>query len=462
MTLTYHSTRGQAPTLTFDEAVLAGLASDGGLYIPDSMPQFTAQQLEQLAQCDYVTLATEILWLFVGGEKRALHQLLADSYATFRHEAIAPLKQLGGDDWLLELFHGPTLAFKDFALQFLGRLLDGLLEQRGEQVTVLGATSGDTGSAAIAGCRGRDNMRIVILHPHERVSPIQRRQMTTIHDANVHNIAIEGSFDDCQNIVKQLFTEADFRKNQRLTAVNSINWARIIAQIIYYFYAAFRLGASAQRPIHFCVPTGNFGDIYAGYLAKRMGLPVGELIIASNRNDILTRCVETGEYRSDAVVPSLSPSMDIQISSNFERLLFEFYERDAVALGNLMKDLKATGSFTLSPTVHGMLREHFGAVRADDAQTEATIRSVYEATGEVIDPHTAVGIFAAQAKRAELQGPIVTLATAHPAKFPAAVKAAIGIDPVLPSHMADIWDKDERFSVLPNDAAAVRAYVEKL
>lgn len=451
----YCSTRGQAPILDFEATILAGLASDGGLYLPESLPRFSAAELMAMRGMDYDQLFKTLLSAF-GALPNTQYQ------QWFSHPQIAPIKQLGTDDYLLELFHGPTLAFKDFALQFLGRLLGELLQKNNQQVTVLGATSGDTGSAAIAGCRGRKNMRVVILHPHERTSLVQRRQMTTVLDENVHNIAIEGSFDDCQNIVKALFIDAEFKAQQQLTAVNSINWARIMAQIVYYFYAALQLGAP-ERAVSFSVPTGNFGDIYAGWLAKKMGLPIKQLIIASNRNDILTRCVHTGEYLNHGVEPSLSPSMDIQISSNFERLLFEFYDNDAAALRDLMAELKQTGGFTLRPDVHAKLKANFAAHAVDDAETLATIKRIYEKTGEMLDPHTAVGVKAAEACRAAGETtPIITLATAHPAKFPDAVKQAIGIEPPLPAHLADLFAREERFTILPADAAKVKEYIERL
>jgi len=457
MSIIYQSTRGQSPELSFKEVVLAGLAPDGGLYVPKTLPKFTDEQIESWKGLDYPSLAAEVLAPFCEGID--IKRLTKQAYQHFRHAETAPLTKLADNHYLLELFHGPTLAFKDFALQFLGLLLDELLAEKGEHVTVIGATSGDTGSAAIAGCRGRSNMDIYILHPKGRVSDVQRRQMTTVEDANVHNIAIEGSFDDCQRIVKELFTDAEFRSQQHLTAVNSINWARIMAQIVYYFYAALKLGAP-QQTVSFSVPTGNFGDIYAGYLAKRMGLPVETLMIASNRNDILTRCYKTGEYKVDGVTPSLSPSMDIQISSNFERLLFEFYDQNPSAIREIMADLKAKGSFMLSIKAHERLKRHFTACKADDKQTLTQIAETYEKTAEMLDPHSAVGVYAAEkVRKAEI--PMVTLATAHPAKFPDAVRKAIGKDPELPSHLSDIYKKDERFTVLRARAEDVKNFIKK-
>ncbi len=459
----YHSTRGNAPSLGFEEVVLTGLASDGGLYVPESLPHFSATELASMAGLSYPALAERILAPFTGGEvnETELRAILEETYASFRHSAIAPLKQTGKQEWLLELFHGPTLAFKDFALQFLGRLLSHILQKRGEKIVILGATSGDTGSAAIAGCRGLPNMDIVILYPYGRVSEVQRRQMTTYGEENVHPLSIEGTFDDCQAIVKQLFVDADFRKKHTLVAVNSINWVRILAQTVYYFYAALALGGP-EKKIAFSVPTGNFGDIYAGYLAKLMGLPIADLIIASNRNDILTRAHATGEYKMEGVFATPSPSMDIQISSNFERLLHGFYNKDSSAIHGLMESLKQSKSFTLSPDVHQQLKHHFSAVSVDDKTTLATIREIYEQTGEILDPHTAVGVKAARECWRDDSCPIVTLATAHPAKFPDAVEKAIGIRPALPPHLADLFEKKEKMSVLPGDAEAVKAYIDRI
>lgn len=455
----YVSTRGNAPELPFDEVVLAGLASDGGLYVPAQIPQVSPQTMADWAQLSYADLAFEVMKPFVAGTvaDADLKAMIDAAYAEFRHTAIAPLKQLGDDEWLLELFHGPTLAFKDFALQFLGRLIDHILSARGEKGVVVGATSGDTGSAAIAGFRGRDNMDICILYPHGRVSDVQRRQMTTVADANVHCIALHGTFDDCQDHVKTLFGDAEFRKQHRLLAVNSINWARILAQVVYYFYAALRLGAPA-RVVNFCVPTGNFGDIFAGYIARRMGLPVGQLVIASNRNDILTRCLRTGSYSMAGVEASLSPSMDIEISSNFERLLFDLHGRDGAKMGEMMTRFRSEKSLTLDADAYQQFQKLFAAERIDDAQTKAIIKELYETTGELLDPHTAVGVGAARACRKD-RNPMVTLSTAHPAKFPDAVKDATGKHPDLPAHMGDLFDLPERFTELENDLEAVKAFV---
>jgi len=446
--------------------------------VPVTLPRFNAQELEALSALPYAELAYRILQPFCEGtlEDATLSSLVQESYGSFRHAAIAPLVQIGSNDWTLELFHGPTLAFKDFALQFLGRLMSHLLQKRGQKVVVLGATSGDTGSAAIAGCHGLPGMEIVILFPKGRVSEVQRRQMTTYTDANVHPVAVEGTFDDCQQIVKTLFVDASFKEKHPLVAVNSINWARIAAQIVYYFYAGLRLGA-LHRPVAFTVPTGNFGDIYAGYLASQMGLPVADLVIATNRNDILARCLETGMYDMREVTPSLSPSMDIQISSNFERLLFDLYHQDSASIHGLMESLRQNRRFTLSPAAHTALKARFSAGCADDAATLAAIASTSRESGYLLDPHTAVGVHVAknitrrnaygsgQRKPEQPENnptPMVTLATAHPAKFPDAVKQAAGVHPALPAHLADLFERKEKMASLPNDPEAVKAFIEGL
>lgn len=459
----YHSTRGLAPTLSFEDAVLTGLAVDGGLYLPVSLPHFTASDLETLASLPYTELALRIMLPFCEGalSEAELRAIVMESYSPFRHAAVAPLVQIGSQDWIMELFHGPTLAFKDFALQFLGHVMSHLLKKRGEKVVVLGATSGDTGSAAIAGCRGLPNMEIVILFPDGRVSEVQRRQMTTYPDANVHCVALDGTFDDCQHIVKTLFVDTTFRKKHRLVAVNSINWARIMAQIVYYFYAGLRLGATA-RPVAFSVPTGNFGDIYAGYLAAQMGLPIADLLIATNRNDILARCVGTGTYDMREVVPTLSPSMDIQVSSNFERLLFDLHGSDSAAIHRLMESLKQSRHFTLSAPVHMALTERFSAASVDDAATLAAISSIYRDCQYILDPHTAVGVAASRKARRHKDMPIVTLATAHPAKFPDAVQQACGIHPALPAHLNDLFSRTEKLTRLPNAADAIMQLIDRL
>lgn len=452
--MNYISTRGQAAPHAFDEAVLAGLAPDGGLFLPDELPRFSAADMEAMQGLNYPDLAAKIMQPFMQGiiAKDELAQLVKSAYSRFRHAEIAPLTPLGDEQYLLELYHGPTLAFKDFALQFLGPLLDTLLKKRNRRATVIGATSGDTGSAAIAGLAGSSNVDVYILYPHGRVSEVQRRQMTTVAAPNVHCLAVNGTFDDCQHLVKAMFNDRAFNEANNLAAVNSINWARILAQIVYYFYAACRVGSPAKK-VSFSVPTGNFGDIYAGYLAKQMGLPVDRLIIASNANDILPRCVHTGRYTMREVVKTLSPSMDIQISSNFERLLFDLHGRDAAAIAELMGQLKETGEFTLSPEVHQALQRDFDALSVDDEATSAVMKRIYAQTGQLIDPHTATGVKAAE----QIAGTVITLATAHPAKFPDAVKAATGQHPELPTHLADLFEREERFEVVENSLDAVKS-----
>ena len=461
MSIRYLSTRGQAPALDFEGALLAGLARDGGLYVPESLPSFTSSDLAAMRNLSYPELATTIIAPFVEGsiDRQTLSRLATESYRDFRHQAVAPLLQLDQDQWLLELFHGPTLAFKDFALQLLGRLLTHVLARRGERVVIMGATSGDTGSAAIEGCRHCDNVDIFILYPEGRVSDVQRRQMTTVQADNVHNLAIKGNFDDCQALVKASFVADQFLPDGRsLVAVNSINWARIMAQIVYYFYAAFAVGGP-ERAVSFSVPTGNFGDIYAGYLAHRMGLPISNLVIATNRNDVLHRMLTTGTYERQAIEASLSPSMDISVSSNFERLLFDLYDRDADQVAQLMRDF-AKGHITLSDEALGRAQALFSSARINDEETCEEIRFIWERTGQLIDPHTAIGTRAARLCADKADGPMVTLATAHPAKFPAAVaKAETGQVPELPGHLADLFEKAEHFQVLDNDLEAIHSFM---
>jgi threonine synthase len=461
VSIRYFSTRGQAPVLDFEGVLLAGLARDGGLYLPDSLPHFSADELRAMRGLSYTDLATTVIAPFVEGsiDRNTLAQLVEASYTDFRHEAIAPLIQLDHDQWLLELFHGPTLAFKDFALQLLGRLLDHVLTRRGEKVVIMGATSGDTGSAAIEGCRHCENVDIFILYPDGRVSDVQRRQMTTVEGGNVHNLAVRGNFDDCQALVKASFVGERFLPDGRsLVAVNSINWARIMAQIVYYFYAAFALGGP-DRPVNFSVPTGNFGDIYAGYLAHRMGLPVNNLVIATNRNDVLHRMLTTGTYSRQPIEASLSPSMDISISSNFERLLFDLYDGDAAKIASLMDEF-GQGQVALSDAALSKVRSLFTSACVSDEETCEEISRLWRHTGLLVDPHSAIGTRAArQCRRAE-EGPMVTLATAHPAKFPAAVaQAKTGESPQLPPHLIDLFDREERFHTLDNDLTAIHAFM---
>lgn len=463
----YISTRGQAPALDFEGVLLAGLAADGGLYLPESWPQFGAADWRAMRGLPYADVAFRVIEPFVGGciPDADLKRMIDEAYATFGHKAVVPLRQIDANDWVLELFHGPTLAFKDVALQLLGRLFDWALARSGKHATILGATSGDTGSAAIEGCRGRANLDIFILFPHGRVSDVQRRQMTTVPDANVHAIALEGTFDDAQAMVKALFNDAGFRARANLTAVNSINWARVMAQIVYYVTASLSLGGPDRAPA-FCVPSGNFGDIFAGYCAAKMGLPVAKLIVATNRNDILARFFESGDYRKGGVTPTISPSMDIQVASNFERLLFDMHGRDAAQVRGLMADLDKNGGFSVSANALAESRQLFAAGRADEATTKATIKQAYRlSNGLLVDPHTAVGLAVAAEQRSRravpAEIPLITLATADAAKFPDAVREATGEHPSLPPRMADLFERPERQTVLPNDVAAVRAFIER-
>lgn len=457
----YISTRGEAAPLSFEEVVLTGLAPDGGLYVPEKLPTFSQAEIASWAGLSYQDLAFKIIAPFVDGEipDADLKNIIDHSYSTFRHGAIAPLVQTGHNEWILELFQGPTLAFKDFALQFLGNLLDYILKKRDQKVVVMGATSGDTGSAAIEGCRHCDNIDIFILHPDKRVSDVQRRQMTTVLENNVHNIALEGNFDDCQNMVKASFGDQSFLPSDRqLVAVNSINWARIMAQIVYYFYASLALGGPA-RPVAFSVPTGNFGDIFAGYLAKQMGLPIDQLVIGTNANDILHRCISDNDHSKKELIHSLSPSMDIMVSSNFERLLFDLYGRDGGSIKQLMEDFKS-GSMSLKEDALKTARALFTSYRLGDDETIDVIRDVFEDTEYLLDPHTAIGLQAGRKTRRRQDIPMVCLATAHPAKFPDAVrKAGQDEDPVLPHHMKDLFEREERFEVLDNDMAKVQGYI---
>jgi threonine synthase len=459
----YISTRGTAPKLFFDEVLLAGLARDGGLYLPESWPQFSPAEIRALRGLDYPELVLRIMAPFVGEtiSRPRLAEILTQSYAGFQHPAVAPLKQMAPNLWLMELFHGPTLAFKDYAMQVLGRLFDDVLEARDEQVTIIGATSGDTGSAAIEACRDRRRIKIFILHPGGRVSEVQRRQMTTVLAPNLRNIAIEGSFDDCQDLVKALFNDQPFRDEMRLSAVNSINWARILPQIAYYFAAGVALGAP-ERPLSFAVPSGNFGNVFAGYAAKAMGLPVESLVVGSNRNDILTRFFDSGTMAIQDVEPSLSPSMDIQISSNFERLLFDLLGRDGAAVTRVLGEFRKTGRFSVDAATLARARMHFDALRLTDSETLEVIARIYRRNGELLDPHSAIGIAAAQkALAANRSVPLVALATAHPAKFPDAVEEASGCRPALPPRLADLFERPERCTALPSDEERLKAFVRE-
>lgn len=461
--LKYVSTRGPGTTHSFIDVMMAGMAPDGGLYLPELWPELDRDIFSHLSGMSYAEIAMHVIKPFVGDDIPAdtLQALLKDTYApgVFDHAAMAPLVQAGPNAWIMELFHGPTYSFKDYALQFLGRLFDYVLAQRGERITIVGATSGDTGSAAIEATRYCKNIDIFILHPQGRTSEIQRRQMTTVDAPNVRNIALQGTFDDCQAVVKALFADEKFRTDVHLSAVNSINWVRIMAQIVYYAVAAVALGAG-QRPISFAVPTGNFGNVYAGYAARRMGVPIKNLVVASNRNDILTRFFETGEMKIESVVPSLSPSMDIQVSSNFERYLCDLTGRDYTNVASLMHDFHDKKSFSLPPALMNRARQDFHAYRGSDQDTRAMMKQCYQATGIVIDPHTAVGMLAAQKEmERDPATPMVMLACAHPAKFPEAVVQATGIDPAMPPSLAAIRKKAEHLMVLPHDIDRIQTYI---
>ncbi len=454
----YVSTRGTAGPAAFEEVLLAGLAPDGGLYMPQSWPVMPS--LPALAPGQYAAAAAFVMAPYMGGNPGHddLFALVSEAYAGWSHPDTAPLTQIGGDLFLLELFHGPTLAFKDFAMQVLSRLMERTLKRTGARTTILGATSGDTGAAAVEAFRGRQDIELFILFPHGRISDVQRKQMTTSKEDNVHAIAIEGTFDDAQSIVKALLGDKQFRTRHALSAINSINWARIVAQIVYYYTASAKLGPESQPC--FSVPTGNFGDIFAGFAALIMGLPMGKLVIATNENDILTRALETGSYEPRAVMPTDSPSMDIQISSNFERLLFEASGRDASVVSGAMASLREKGSFTIAPAALDAVRKQFTAHRVTREEASAAMKSLFDATGIIVDPHTAVGLAAAQRQRDQGSGPMVVLGTAHPAKFPEAVKRAIGRLPDVPASLRQCLEGRERFALLPNSTTAVAQYID--
>ncbi|NBE06163.1 threonine synthase [Paragemmobacter ruber] len=455
----YISTRGAAPVLNFGEAMMTGLARDGGLYVPEAVPVMSKDAIAALAGQSYEETAFRVMRPFLGdtfGDDE-FRGLIARAYAGFGHAARAPLVQLAPNHFLLELFHGPTLAFKDFAMQLIGQMMQAALEKSGQRITIVGATSGDTGSAAMEAFRGLGNVDLFILYPHGRVSEVQRRQMTTPVEANVHALAMDGDFDDCQARVKDMFNDFAFRDGVRLAGVNSINWARVLAQVVYYFFSAVALGAP-HRAVSFTVPTGNFGDIFAGYIARQMGLPIEKLVIATNQNDILDRALRSGAYVTDGVKPSISPSMDIQVSSNFERALFDAYGRDGAAVAQLMAELKA-GGFHISQGALEMLRATFASGRCSEEETTATIRAAHAATGEVLCPHSAVGVKVAEENLGPT--PMITLATAHPAKFPDAVEGAMGLRPALPPRMGDLYSRPERVTRVANDLAALQALIRE-
>jgi threonine synthase len=458
--LQYVSTRGEAPPLGFIDVTLAGLARDGGLYVPDAWPSLPLETIAGFAGRPYAEVAVEVIRPFVGNtiSEAELSRMVREAYGSFRHPAVAPLTQLGPGSFLLELFHGPTLAFKDVAMQLLARLMDHALAARGERSTIVVATSGDTGGAAVEAFRGRARADLFVLFPAGRISDVQRRMMTTASDANVHALAIEGTFDDCQAIVKGLFNHHAFRDRVRLSGVNSINWARVVAQAVYYFTAAVTLGAP-HRKVTFTVPTGNFGDVFAGYVAQRMGLPVDRLVIATNVNDILVRALATGNYELREVMATSSPSMDIQVSSNFERLLFDAYDRDSSAVRSLMASLAQSRSFSISTRALSEIRARFGANRADEQEVSACIRTALRETGRFVDPHTAVGMAVAEKEARDPSIPMIVLGTAHAAKFPDAVEAACGQRPALPDWLADLNTRPERVTAMAADQGAVERFI---
>jgi len=454
----YISTRGDAPVLSFEEAMLTGLARDGGLYLPETWPTMSEAEIADLAGKSFEEVAFRVMKPYISDAftEEEFRGIIDRAYASFGHDLRCPLVQVGPERWVQELHHGPTLAFKDVAMQLIGQLFEFALKRRGERVTIVGATSGDTGSAAIEAFRGLEAVDVFILYPYGRVSEVQRRQMTTPTESNVHALAVEGDFDDCQAAVKAMFNDFDFRDGMKLAAVNSINWARVLAQAVYYFTSAVALGAPGRK-ISYSVPTGNFGDVFAGYVAKRMGLPIDRLVVATNQNDILHRTVQTGAHEKRGVEPSTSPSMDIQVSSNFERLLFDLYDREGPAVQQLMKELSDNGGFALSQGAKDRLCDEFDSARYGEDEVAGLIKTYAAKTGHVLCPHTAIGVGAAEA----VSGPVVALATAHAAKFPDAVEAACGQRPALPARMADLYERDERFTVLPNDLDALKGHIRK-
>ncbi|MCY3875717.1 MAG: threonine synthase [Rhodobacteraceae bacterium] len=458
--MNYISTRGKSPAQGFGDTMLTGLAPDGGLYVPDSWPRLEFSQIAEITALPYEEAAVEIMRHFIGDSfsEESFRECVTAAYSGFDHKARCPIVQTDSNEFLLELFHGPTLAFKDVAMQLIGHLFDASLTERDERKTIIGATSGDTGSAAIEAFRGRKTVDVFIMYPHGRISEVQRRQMTTPDDDNVHALAVEGDFDDCQRLLKELFGDSGFRDRVRIGAVNSINWARVMAQVVYYFTAAVAVGAP-ERAVSFTVPTGNFGDVYAGYVARRLGLPVDRLIVATNQNDILHRTFETGIHEKHGVTPSMSPSMDIQVSSNFERVLFDSCGRDGDRVRGLMASLQQEGAFEVPEDALPMLRREFASGRASERETAATMRQIFEETGHLICPHTSVGMKVARDNRGE--SPMVVLATAHAAKFPEAAEEACGVRPALPDSMADIFTRPERTIRVSNDAEAVKSIIEE-
>ncbi len=458
--LRYHSTRGQAPEITFDDVLLTGLAPDGGLYLPKTWPHFTQSQWRALQGAPYQKIAETIITPFLSGSilEAQLPDMLDKAYANFRHPAIAPLKQIGASDFVLELFHGPTLAFKDYALQVVGQMFDRVLTHYNRRATIVGATSGDTGSAAISAFEGLDAVDIIILYPKGRVSAVQQRQMTSVVAKNVHTLAIDGSFDDCQNMVKAMFKDSIFRQKVQLSAINSINWGRIIAQTVYYAASATAVGAP-DRPVSYAIPTGNFGNVFAGYVAQKMGLPVKGFTIATNHNDILNRFIQQNDMRSEQVIPSLSPSMDIQISSNFERFLFDLLQQQGAQLSAIMTDFQTNGTMSLTHQQWQEAKKYLESFRLDDTQTLAAIARAFENCGEIFCPHSIIGVEAGLARKREAGEAVISLATAHPAKFPDAVQQAIARTPELPTFLSDLMSRPEKFEEAPNDLKTVQEII---
>ncbi len=458
----YISTRGLAPPLQFDDVLLEGLASDGGLYVPDKWPQLSESEFAKLKNLSYPDMALEIMYPYIGDviPREILKDILFEAYANFSNSQIAPIKRIDDSTWLLELFHGPTLAFKDYALQVVGKLFNYVLEKKKKTVTIIGATSGDTGSAAIEACKNKDAINLFMMHPKGRVSEVQRRQMTTVESSNIYNIAIEGTFDDCQDMVKLLFSDQEMREKYNLSAVNSINWARILSQIVYYFWAGISLHSSNKK-LKFIVPTGNFGNIFAGYAAHKMGLPIHKLLVASNENNILTRYLNTGNMTALDVKSTLAPSMDIQISSNFERLIFDVYNQNGTNVREAMNAFRKTNSIRFSEESWEIICNLFDGFSASDQLIRETILRFYETKGELIDPHTATGIAASLVNENNTDTNTVCLATAHPAKFPNAIKDSVGFSPEVPKQLKRIFQKEEKFTVLPNDFGEVKNFIYK-
>ena len=456
----YCSTRGSAPHLGFDDVLLTGLANDGGLYIPNEWPYFSDSEIRKMKGLSYGELATKIIYPFIQGSiiQNNLQEIIIETYKSFNHSKVAPIRQLKENIWIMELYHGPTLSFKDYALQVIGSIFENILSKNNRNINIVGATSGDTGSAAISSCANRSGMNIFILHPEGRISEVQRRQMTTVNSPNVFNIAIKGTFDDCQSLVKLMFKDEIFREKLNLSAVNSINWARILFQIVYYFYAVLSIGA-LNKSVSFSVPTGNFGNVFAGYCSKKIGLPISKFYIGSNNNDILTRFFSNRSMIIKDVVPTISPAMDIQVSSNFERLLYDVYKGDHLKINNLMRDFSEKKCFTVDPEIFKKIKSNFEAYKLDDEETKSIMKKTFDESQYILDPHTAVGLGAIDNFSNILDDPLVVLSTAHPSKFPDAVKSAIGRNPSLPDSIKDLYNLKEDYNVLPNNLDLVKDYI---